>query len=310
MKAQRKSQIEISIESDSEDSDVPKKISKTVIHVVDKPKTMSQRRRNKADNTIHTDKQRTRKAVRCEICGVPQQNIWRHIKRSHGTEIEKKVEDKVVSSKGYITYVCLDLRKIKGCPPVKCRKLVEIKGSLVREVYAALLSLNVGVNNVEKVVRTVLEKLGGLKVERLPKRTFSEIMLVEAKALAQMQAAEAMLTSECNTLHTDGTKKGAHEFGGVQVGTSFGQLSLGINEMVRGDAESFKLLIDFVLTDMSKILVKIQMLIYVKKVGLNLFYQLKTCYLQIRLEINLITLAVDLITHVTYKHQRIIPSVV
>ncbi|CAG2216054.1 unnamed protein product [Mytilus edulis] len=78
----------------------------------------------------------------------------------------------------------------------------------VREVYAALLSLNVGVNNVEKVVRTVLEKLGGLKVERLPKRTFSEIMLVEAKALAQMQAAEAMLTSECNTLHTDGTKRG------------------------------------------------------------------------------------------------------
>ncbi|CAG2211638.1 unnamed protein product [Mytilus edulis] len=126
----------------------------------------------------------------------------------------------------------------------------------VREVYAALLSLNVGVNNVEKVVRTVLEKLGGLKVERLPKRTFSEIMLVEAKALAQMQAAEAMLTSECNTLHTDGTKRGGHEFGGVQVGTSFGQFSLGINEMVRGDAESFKLLIDSVLTDMSKILVK------------------------------------------------------
>ncbi|CAC5361729.1 unnamed protein product [Mytilus coruscus] len=126
----------------------------------------------------------------------------------------------------------------------------------VREVYAALLSLNVGVNNVEKVVRTVLEKLGGLKVERLPKRTFSEIMLVEAKALAQMQAAEAMLTSECNTLHTDGTKRGGHEFGGVQVGTSFGQFSLGINEMVRGDAESFQLLIDSVLTDMSKILVK------------------------------------------------------
>ncbi|VDI03297.1 Hypothetical predicted protein [Mytilus galloprovincialis] len=87
----------------------------------------------------------------------------------------------------------------------------------VREVYDALLSLNVGVNNVEKMVRTVFEKLGGLKVERLPKRTFSEIMLVEAKALAQMQAAEAMLTSECNTLHTDGTKRGGHEFGGVQA---------------------------------------------------------------------------------------------
>ncbi|CAC5393310.1 unnamed protein product [Mytilus coruscus] len=87
----------------------------------------------------------------------------------------------------------------------------------VREVYAALLTLNVGVNNVEKVVRTVLEKLEGLKVERLPNRTFSEIMLVEAKAHAQMQAAEAMLTSDFNTLHTDGTKRGGHEFGEKQL---------------------------------------------------------------------------------------------
>lgn len=124
----------------------------------------------------------------------------------------------------------------------------------VREVYASLLSLNVGVNNVEKVVRSVLEKLGGLKVERLPKRTFSEIMLVEAKALAQMQAAEAMLKSNCNTIHTDGTKRGGHEYGGLQIGTDSGQFSLGINEIVRGDAESFKGLIDSILTDMSKLL--------------------------------------------------------
>jgi hypothetical protein len=42
----------------------------------------------------------------------------------------------------------------------------------VREVYASLLSMTVGVNNVEKVVRTVLTKLGGLKVDLLPQRTF------------------------------------------------------------------------------------------------------------------------------------------
>jgi signal recognition particle GTPase len=37
----------------------------------------------------------------------------------------------------------------------------------VREVYAALLSANVGVKNVEHIVRTVLNKLGGVKVGRL-----------------------------------------------------------------------------------------------------------------------------------------------
>lgn len=64
-------------------------------------------------------------------------------------------------------------------------------------------------------------------------------MLVEAKALVVIQAAEAMLFSDFNTLHTDGTKRGGHDFGVVQIGTAAGQFRLGINEMVRGDAESF-----------------------------------------------------------------------
>jgi hypothetical protein len=44
-------------------------------------------------------------------------------------------------------------------------------------------------------------------------------MLVEAKALAQLQAAEAMLSSPNNTLHTDGTKRKGRAFGGVQICT-------------------------------------------------------------------------------------------
>ena len=66
-------------------------------------------------------------------------------------------------------------------------------------------------------------------------------MLVEAKALAQMQAAETMLTSDYNTLHTYGTKRSGHEFGGVQIGTSAGQYSLGINEIVQGDSENLEI---------------------------------------------------------------------
>jgi signal recognition particle GTPase len=36
---------------------------------------------------------------------------------------------------------------------------------IVREVYAMLLSMNVGVNTVDKIVRAVLEKLGSIKVD-------------------------------------------------------------------------------------------------------------------------------------------------
>ena len=123
----------------------------------------------------------------------------------------------------------------------------------VREVYPALLSMNVGVKNVEKIVQTVLEKMASIKVDRLPKKTFSETMLIEAKILAQLQATEAMLDSSNNTLHTDGTKRGGREFGGLQIGTNSGQYSLGLTEMVRGDTESFLDMINTILIDMAKL---------------------------------------------------------
>ena len=48
-----------------------------------------------------------------------------------------------------------------------------------------------------------------------PQKTFAEIMMIEAKALAQLQAGEAMLTSNFNTLHTDGIQRMGREFGGL-----------------------------------------------------------------------------------------------
>ena len=60
----------------------------------------------------------------------------------------------------------------------------------IREIYAALLSMNIDVKNVEKVIKIVLEKMANLQVNRLPKKTFAVVMLVEAKVLAQLQAPE------------------------------------------------------------------------------------------------------------------------
>jgi hypothetical protein len=73
-----------------------------------------------------------------------------------------------------------------------------------------------------------------------------------------MQAAEAMLKSDFNTLHMDGTKRSGNEFDvfGVQIGTSTDQYSLGINEIVREDSERFRGLIDYIFSDMANLLEK------------------------------------------------------
>lgn len=89
----------------------------------------------------------------------------------------------------------------------------------IREIYATLFSMNVGVKNVEKEIKIVLEKMANLQVNRLPKKTFAVVMLVEAKALGQLQAAEAMLSSPNNTLYTNGTKRKDRACGGVQICT-------------------------------------------------------------------------------------------
>ena len=124
----------------------------------------------------------------------------------------------------------------------------------VREVYAALLSMNVGVNNVEQIVRTVLNKLCGVKIGRLPKKTFAEMMLIEAKALAQIQSIESIVNSgNTCTLHTDGTKRKGREYGGLQLGTSSGQFSHGIAEIVQGNADSFFEMIKDIFNQLGKL---------------------------------------------------------
>lgn len=65
------------------------------------------------------------------------------------------------------------------------------------------------------------------------------MMLTEAKALAQIQAVESVISSDDCTLHTDGTKRSGKEYGGLQIGTSCGQYSLDISEIVSGTALSF-----------------------------------------------------------------------
>ena len=109
----------------------------------------------------------------------------------------------------------------------------------VRMVYYDLLGMNVSIDNCHKVVKTVLEKLANIQVDRLPKKSLASMMMVETRILAQMRATEAMLEGERNVLHTDGTKLRFEELSSFQVTTESGSYSLGMDDLLSGSALCF-----------------------------------------------------------------------
>ena len=80
----------------------------------------------------------------------------------------------------------------------------------VRETIMELLALNVSMNKVNDVIRTVVKKLTNKAIGRLPANAVKSRILVEARHLAQVHVAEAMLDGGVsgengNCLHGDGT---------------------------------------------------------------------------------------------------------
>ena len=90
----------------------------------------------------------------------------------------------------------------------------------VRQCCLELLSMNVGVKNVDPIIRTVLSSIAGITVDRLPKYTTIVEMLPEMKALAYKQIAEKLQVSQQLTLHSDGTSKFGQHYGSFQVSTT------------------------------------------------------------------------------------------
>ena len=90
----------------------------------------------------------------------------------------------------------------------------------VRQCCLELLSMNVGVKNVDPIIRTVLSNIAGITVDRLPKYTTIVEMLPEMKALAYKQIAEKLQVSQQLTLHSDGTSKFGQHYGSFQVSTT------------------------------------------------------------------------------------------
>lgn len=91
-----------------------------------------------------------------------------------------------------------------------------------------ILSHNVGINQIEPVIRAVL-RLVNVECNRIPQHTAISQMLLESRALSQIQLAKTLSESDqCNTLHSDGTTKFGHKYTGYQISTAETALTLGL----------------------------------------------------------------------------------
>ena len=90
-----------------------------------------------------------------------------------------------------------------------------------------ILSHNVGINQVEPVIKAVL-RLANLECDKLPQHTAISEMLLESRTLSQIQLAETLTGSEYTTLHSDGTTKFGHKYSGYQISTADKSLTLGL----------------------------------------------------------------------------------
>jgi hypothetical protein len=102
---------------------------------------------------------------------------------------------------------------------------------LVKSCYN-LLSIN---------FRTVLEKMLGQTVDRLPGETFAKYMLLEARSLALDHLKSEMTNATDVTVGLDGTSKFGHHYSCFDVSlTGDHSMVMGLREMPSGDAETYK----------------------------------------------------------------------
>ncbi|XP_066914210.1 uncharacterized protein [Clytia hemisphaerica] len=131
----------------------------------------------------------------------------------------------------------------------------------IRQVYEDLLCYGLGSRNIESVIRTVMSKLTGMEVGRLPKPSFAKYMLLEARALAQLQIADELTgggkdiaLDSNNTLQSVGTSKHRRSFITYDINTGNGKnLFLGLRESATGDAQTQLDVFMEVLNDIGKL---------------------------------------------------------
>ncbi|XP_078599248.1 uncharacterized protein LOC144874669 [Branchiostoma floridae x Branchiostoma japonicum] len=107
----------------------------------------------------------------------------------------------------------------------------------VRHVYMSLLSMDAGTQNIEPIIRTILKKLAGVEVGRLPKYSTARMMFAEARRLSQIHVADVVSRCENITVGTDGTTKKHDKYGSVSFFTSEGPFVAGIQNQLSGNTD-------------------------------------------------------------------------
>ena len=111
----------------------------------------------------------------------------------------------------------------------------------VREVYHYLTAQGISCHKVAPVIRKVVTKLTNEKIERLPKKSLTATMPVEADLLSKMQVGAIPQNEPNSTLHIDGTTKKFSEYGtfNVTTGGTGKSLSLGYVQQCGGSADDY-----------------------------------------------------------------------
>jgi len=106
----------------------------------------------------------------------------------------------------------------------------------VRQCCIELLSLNVGIKNVDPIIWCVLKHIASFEIKELPQTSTLTRMYTEMKGLACQQLSEELQKGENFTLHSDGTSKFGQHYYSFQVTTLDSTYSLGLSEMLSGTA--------------------------------------------------------------------------
>ena len=122
----------------------------------------------------------------------------------------------------------------------------------IRQCCIELLSLNVGVRNVEPIIRSVLFNCADIDIDRLPKYSTLVGMLSEMKVIAYRQLSEELAESKFTTLHSDGTTKFGQHYGSFQISTEKSAYTLGLMDMSSGTAQHTLDCLKNILSDIDK----------------------------------------------------------
>ena len=136
---------------------------------------------------------------------------------------------------------------------LKTKKHKQLYLDSVRQCCMELMSLNVSTQNVEKLIRSVLQHIAGMNVENLPKPSTLIEMTSEMKGLACQQLAEQLTRTKDLTLHNDGTSKFGQHYGGFQVSLPESSYSLGLCEMLTGSADLTLKSLQMILADIEAV---------------------------------------------------------